>query len=145
VGRFVTAILDRLVNPPLIYVVQKFRPELLKDVLEREMESNCVVRAFSDPKEPLQGFGCERRSPDLLITGLVLEGMGWMQPFQECKKLRPSLKVIVFSSMLRADFAACFENKPFKPDAWISRWSDQGMEAVLAETQELLRLKWPND
>jgi CheY-like chemotaxis protein len=145
VGRFVTTILDRLINPALIYVVQKFHPELLKDLLEREIKPSCVVRAFSDPKEALQKFASEESRPGLLITGLVLEGMSWMQLLQECKELKPGLKVIAFSSMVRPGIETYFEHEPFKPDAWISKRFDLGIDAILAETQKLIRFRWPND
>ena len=145
VGSFVTATLHRLFTPPLIYVVQKHNPKLLGSFLQKEIKPHCVVRAFSDPQQALQSFGSEERSPDVLITGLVLEGMGWMELFQACKRLKPSLKVIVFSSMVRADVAAWFENKPLKPDAWINKMDDLDRQALLAETQNFVRFRWPND
>jgi CheY-like chemotaxis protein len=147
VGRFVTATFDRLINPAVIYVVQRFQPEFVKDLLETSIKPKCVVRAFSDPKEVLQSFASEQCKPDLLITGLVLETMGGIGLLQECKKLKPGLKVIVFSSMVRDGLEKYLENEPLRPDAYIKAWFHPDLERdqLLATTRKLLRFNLKNE
>jgi CheY-like chemotaxis protein len=148
VGRFVTATLHRLFNPAFIYVVQQgIMAEALKMSLETEFKSKCIVRAFSDPKEALQSFASEKRKPDLLITGWLFETMGGKELLQECKKLTPSLKVILFALSVRPELEQWFESEPFRPDAYVKKWCDPLLERdlLLATTRKLLRFNMKNE
>jgi hypothetical protein len=144
VEEYVTATFDRLFTPALIYVVQRYRPELLRGRLERTIEPQCVARAFSDPKQALHSFASEPRKPDLLITELVLDTMVWHQLVLEFKALNPSLKVILYSANLRLQSVkSLIEKAPVKPDALVKKRRAVYPAALLAETQKLLRFTWP--
>ena len=144
VGKYVTATFDRMFTSALIYVVQRYRPGLLRGRLERAIEPPCVARVFSHPSQALQSFAAEPRKPDLLITELVLEGMLWHQLVLECKALNPSLKVILYSAAIRSrSVKSLIEKTPVKPDALVKRRRALYPAALLAETQKLLRFTWP--
>ena len=141
VGRFVTATLHRLFNPALIYVVEpEMMAEALKTWLETEIKPRCIVRSFSDPKEALESFTTESCKPDLLITGWLFKTMGGNGLLQECKKLKPSLKVILFAFSVRPEMEKWFENEPSRPDAYIKKTVDFDLDSLLAATRKLLRI-----
>jgi hypothetical protein len=147
VGRFVTATLHRLINPAFIYVVQQgIMAEALKMSLEEEIKPKCIVRAFCDPKEALQSFASEKCKPDLLITGWLFETMGRKELLQECKKLKPSLKVILFAFSIRPEMEKWFESQHSRPDAYVKKWCDPLLERdrLLATTRKLLRFNVKN-
>ncbi len=142
VERLVTATLHRLFNLPYIYVVQSHgEADSLKLLLEMTIKPECVVRPFSDPKEALQSFTNAICKPDLLITGWLFKAMSGKELLQECKKLKPSLKVILFALSVRPEMEKWFENQPFRPDAYIKKTLDQDLDldALLTATRKLLR------
>jgi CheY-like chemotaxis protein len=151
VGRFVTATLHRLFHPPLIYLVQdRTMAEALNAEIERKIRPQCKVRAFSDPKQALQSLESEIRKPDLLITGFLFRGMNGAELLHECKKLKPSLKVIIYAITPQIYIERCLEHSPFRPDSYVSKmilldpeWTNP--DPIWAAIEELLRFKWPSD
>jgi hypothetical protein len=116
VGRFVTAILERLLNPALIYLVREgLMAQILKAQIEEEIRPQCIVRPFSDPKESLQNFASEELKADLLITGCYFGTMSGKELLLECKKLKPSLKVILFGFSVCPEMEQSFESEPMPP------------------------------
>jgi hypothetical protein len=150
VGQFVTAILDRCFTPNLIYLVQRspLAAKVLLMEIEQEIKPRCVVRAFSDPKMALRSFVSESRKPDLLITGFLFDGMNGVQLFQECKKLEPRLKVLIFALTPSSHIEAVLGDSPIRPDAVIDRLVGGRLvelDRLWTVVRELLRFKWPND
>ena len=141
--KYVTATLHGLFNPRSILVVQKYNPYFVGDLLRTRVAPKCEVRAFSDPRQALQWFAADERRPGLLVTGLVLEGMRWDNLVRECRKLKPTLKVLVYSAALASRADAHFQNDLAKPDAWVAKLVPDEFEILLAETQNLLGLSCP--
>lgn len=141
--KYVTATLHGLFNPRSILVVQKYNPDFVGDLLRTRLAPKCEVRAFSDPGQALQWFAADERRPNLLVTGLVLEGMRWDNLVQECRKLKPTLKVLVYSAALASLADAHFDNELAKPDAWVPKLVPDEFDILLAEAQRLLRFSWP--
>ena len=88
----------KAVTPPLIYVVED--QELLLELTTRVLQSaGWRVQAFSDPLPAATSFAAADPKPDLLLTdynlgSTIMNGMGLAE---QCRRLQPSLKVIVMS------------------------------------------------
>jgi hypothetical protein len=146
VGQFATAILDRLYTPALIYLVQgPSWVDTFKAEIEQEITPPCIVRAFSDPKKALRRFVLESCEPDLLITGFLFRGMSGVELLQECKRLKPRLKVMMFAATPQACIEAALGTSPVRPDAYVNIRADMDMDAFWAVTHKLLRFHWPKD
>jgi hypothetical protein len=151
VGRFVTAALHRLFNPALIYLVQEpDTAERMIEEIERKIRPKCRVRAFPVPEQALQSLKSEIRKPDLLITGFLFHGMNGAELLQECKKLKPNLKFVIYAFTPQILIERCLEHSSFRPDAYVSKMTFLDPEwtapdPIWAAIEELLRFKWLSD
>ena len=150
VGSFVTAVLHRLFNPALIYLVQQpGSEERLMAEIEQKISPPCRVRAFHAPEPALQYLVSESQKPNLLITAFLFRGMNGAELLHECKKLEPNLKVIVYAISPQILIERCLEHSPFRPDAYVSKmarlhggWEEP--DPIWAAIEQVLRFKWPN-
>jgi hypothetical protein len=151
VGGFVTAVLRRLFNPALIYLVQeRDAAERMIEEIARKIRPQCRVRVLPVPEQALQSLESEIRKPDLLITGFLFRGMNGAELLHKCKELEPNLKVIIYAFTPQILIERCLEHSSFRPDAYVSKmafldlaWDDP--DPIWAAIEKLLRFEWLTD
>jgi len=102
---------------PLIYVVddEPMLLELATIVLE---PLGYQVRTFRDPEEALQAFTDAKPQPALVITDYAMHNLNGMDLVIQCKKLRPSQKVVLVSGTVGQEV---FVDSLVKPDRFLAK------------------------
>ncbi|MBI3875984.1 MAG: response regulator [Verrucomicrobia bacterium] len=111
---------------PLIFVVDDewMICEMVGMILE---PAGYRLQLFSNPREAAEAFVNAPAKPDLLLTDFRMEQMNGMELIEQCKKLCPGLRTILFSGQVDENFVRThgykpdlFLRKPFYPAALIN-------------------------
>jgi len=103
--------------PNLIYVVddEPMIGAVVEVILKLE---GFEARLFSNPHEALKVFAQAQTKPALLLTDFLMSPINGMELIQNCKKLDPELKTLLYSGNVREDI---LEYYPIKPDGFLSK------------------------
>jgi CheY-like chemotaxis protein len=101
----------------LIYVVddEAMLLELAKVILT---PIGYQVQTFRDPEAALQSYAKAAVRPDLIITDYSMHNMTGMDLITECKRLKPSQKILLVSGTVGAEV---FVHAPVKPDCFLPK------------------------
>ena len=108
---------DRRKRKPLVYLVDD-DPTLL-DLLEISLQHDGYrLQKFLDPELALAAFLKARPKPDLLVTDYALGRMNGLELIEQCKRVRPDLKIVMVSGTASAEIAL---RSPVKVDGFLGK------------------------
>ena len=76
------------------------------------------VILFDNPKRALEAFVAADPKPDLLFTDYMMDEMSGLELIEECKRLHPAVKTILYSGSVGQEI---WTTGPTKPDDFISK------------------------
>jgi FixJ family two-component response regulator len=104
-------------SSPLIYAVDD--EPLVGDLVATVLEMNGFQnKLFRHPAEALKAFIAANPRPALLVTDFVMEGLNGMELIENCKRMQPTLKTILYSGSVGAEV---IQRYPIKPDYFIRK------------------------
>jgi DNA-binding NtrC family response regulator len=96
---------------PLIYAVDD--EPLVGDLVATVLEMNGFqYKLFRHPAEALKAFMAANPRPALLVTDFVMEGLSGMELIENCKRMQPALKTILYSGSVGANIIQRYSVKP---------------------------------
>ena len=101
----------------LIYVVNDeiMVAEVVQAVLRMR---SYQVRLFDNPQAALEAFIEADPKPDLLFTDYVMEEMSGLELIEQCKRIHPVLKTVLYSGSVGHEL---WEESETKPDNFLSK------------------------
>jgi len=76
------------------------------------------VILFDNPKRALEAFIAADPKPDLLFTDYMMDEMSGLELIEQCKRLHPAVKTILYSGSVGQEI---WETGAIKPDDFISK------------------------
>lgn len=102
---------------PLIYVVDD--EIMVAEVVEAVLSLQAYrVRLFDNPQSALEAFIEEETKPDLLFTDFVMGEMTGLDLIEQCKRIHPPLKTILYSGSVGHEI---WEESGTRPDDFLSK------------------------
>ncbi|MBI3413842.1 MAG: response regulator [Verrucomicrobia bacterium] len=101
----------------LIYVVddELMVAEVVETVLSQE---SYRVRLFDNPQSALEAFIAAEPKPDLVFTDYVMGEMSGLELIEQCKRIHPRLKTILYSGSVGQEI---WEESDIRPDDFLSK------------------------
>ena len=76
------------------------------------------VRLFDNPQTALEAFILADPKPDLLFTDYVMGEMSGLELIEQCKRIHPQLKTVLYSGSVGHEL---WEESETKPDDFLSK------------------------
>jgi two-component system sensor histidine kinase ChiS len=102
---------------PLIFVVDD-EPLLLELATTLLDSKSYHVKTFQNAEAALNAFTVATPQPALVITDYSMHRMDGLEFIQECKRIRPGLKILMTSGTVDENI---YRDSPVKPDRFLAK------------------------